>query len=217
MGELDLWDSLNLQNKNLEKTANFAELGIALNNALTEEKFLLIFVDIKNSTSLLCKHKNISKIFEFFKIAADSYKRILEYFTFSKEKNTLFKFVGDGILFLTPFSSQNFKEKNSINQFVDINLLIIKFAIGLSSLVKKFITQELFENITQALKQNSNTLDFRVVGGIGTLYCINFKTQNGILKECIGCPISYLVKKSKCIDTYKWFGEITPEKCKEIL
>jgi hypothetical protein len=64
------------------------------------------------------------------------------------------------------------------------------------------------------LKQKTS-LDFRIVGGLGTLYCIKFKTQNRTLEECIGCPISYLVKESKNVRYYKWFGEITPEECNE--
>jgi len=58
-------------------------------------------------------------------------------------------------------------------------------------------------------------LDFRLVGGIGELHCIEFKTRNGNLKECIGFSISCLVKLSKQVEDYKWFGEFIPKNCKK--
>jgi len=69
---------------------------------------------------------------------------------------------------------------------------------------------KLFDDLSQ-----KTSLDFRIVGGIGTLYCKEFTIKNRTLEECIGCPISYLVKESKNVRYYKWFGEITPEECNE--
>ena len=100
-----------------------------------------------------------------------------------------FKFVGDGVLFLKP-----------------------TFHLSLHLLRRKKL-QKAYLN----LKRSSPEIDFRIVGGLGELYCIEFETAQGTLKECVGCPISYLVKKSKEVDTYEWFGEITPEKCRELL
>jgi hypothetical protein len=59
-----------------------------------------------------------------------------------------------------------------------------------------------------SLKAKNNNLNFRLVAGYGTLYCISFRTANGTLKECIGKPISFLVKVSKFVNTYKWFGNL---------
>ena len=197
MEEAILTESSNAGTENIHLLLeNFAKITAELNEWKFErsspETFLITFVDIKNSTELIRNHENISKIFEFLKITLRVYTQ--EFGTFD-----LFKLVGDGILFLTSVDLQKLKGlEMDINEIIDITFTI------------------LFYYFYKNLKQNSNILDFRVVSGIGTLYCINFKTQNGILKECIGCPISYLVKKSKCIDTYKWFGEITPEKCEEI-
>ena len=74
------------------------------------------------------------------------------------------------------------------------------------------ILQESYEKLRRI-----TNVDFRIVGGRENLYCIEFETDQGILKECVGCPISYLVKKSKEVDTYEWFDEITREKCRELL
>ena len=205
MEELGLWDLLTLKMEEAILTEssnagtenihllleNFAKTTAELNGWKFEvsspKTFLITFVDIKNSTGLINNPKNIPKIFKFLEITVRAYNQILGSFT-------LFKLVGDGILFLTPFSFQKFKEPESVKRF------------------KQLANNYIFY---RKLKYNSNTLDFRVVSGIGTLYCINFKTQNGTLKECIGCPISYLVKKSKYVDNFEWFGEITPEKCKK--
>ena len=101
-----------------------------------------------------------------------------------------FKLVGDGILFLSYYSE--FSEK------------MLK--------ISEIMLKKSWENL-----RNNTDIDFRIVGGVEKLHCIEFKTRNGNLKECIGFPISCLVKLSKQVEDYKWFGELTPKNCKQIL
>jgi len=223
MEEAILTESSNAGTENIHLLLeNFAKITAKLNEWKFErsspETFLITFVDIKNSTELIRNYKNIQKIFEFLKIAVSVYNQILKSSTLYKKilKFTLFKLVGDGILFLTSVDLQKLKGLEELTK--QLKQILEKYHNKIYYSYKNLGTSSIILRYSYInLKQNSNTLDFRVVGGIGPLYCINFKTQNGTLKECIGCPISYLVKKSKYIDTYKWFGKITPQKCKEIL
>jgi len=127
--------------------------------------------------------ENPSKATEIFKFLKLSLEVAYKYFN-----PDMFKLVGDGILFL-------------LDDWI-------------YTIFDKEVLKELYEAIKKEIKsQGIPSIDFRIVGGYGELYCIEFQTQSGSLKECIGFPMSCLVKRSKRVDKHEWFDKLTPEKC----
>ena len=107
------------------------------------------------------------------------------------KNNFIFKLVGDGVLILVPDKTY------------------FRIKIKLYKKMSHFSIDQIFiKHLYTKLKNKNNNLNFRLVACYGTLYCISFTTANGTLKECIGKPISFLVKESKNVNTYRWFGSL---------
>ena len=136
-----------------------------------------------------------------------------------------FKLLGDGILILIPLKEFNrvLEEANIYGEIIPSREISIKIEGGKRKLIvreqRESITPEtlmekIYKELNNSLKQLNTPFKVRVLGGLGSLFKIPYGKDS---YEYLGCPISYLVKKSKEVDTYKWFGEITREKCQELL
>jgi len=93
-------------------------------------------------------------------------------------ENFEFKLVGDGVLILIPIKNKQ-------------DLKIIKDKLNSLKKDKKSV--------------NSHSHSYRIVCGLGTLECFHFYIKGLSLKECIGRPISCLVKLSKDVKEFKEF------------
>ena len=94
-------------------------------------------------------------------------------------ENFEFKLVGDGVL------------------------ILVKETVWLKKM-KTITIKELYNMYEEQI-----SLQFRLVGGFGKLSCIQFKTNQLLLKECIGRPISCLVKLSKDVKPPKPYKLMT--------
>ncbi len=222
MESLDLWDFLSMDEniQNLEKKAFEDINNIIFHNAnmfpsISSRKYVVFLLDIKDSTTVLQENSNSSrKILDFLKTSL-----YLFYFITSNLKLSFyFKPVGDGFIFLLPILEDS---KNFIKVLLFLGYhTLIKYTKSPKPNIKGADIGEYIGWVYLNLLKKTIKIkfDYRLVGGYGNLICIEIARKNtNPLVECTGCPISYLVKKSKEVDTYKWFGEITPEMCRELL
>ncbi|RTZ58046.1 MAG: hypothetical protein DSZ31_06600 [Gammaproteobacteria bacterium] len=138
-----------------------------------KNKYFIFFLDIKDSSRIIYKNNLIAANKIYIFLLITL--KVLKDFVCNLEFNV--KFVGDGIIILIPYNS-----KLKINE--------------------KFL-KTLREEILNNLKRKNLKLDFRIVGGLGDLYCIEFGDN---FMECIGSPLIFLIKNSKNISNFKWFG-----------
>jgi len=171
---LGLWEHLALNDWLLTESFSAADTTTSysnLNKHIKQEKYLLLFFDLVNSTARVDDPNFIREVFSFLgSVLSEAQARF--------DGNFIFKLVGDGVLILVPYKRY---PDNSLENFLIYLYKVLK---------------------------EQNNFNFRLVAGYGTLYCISFRTDNGTLKECIGKPISFLVKESKNVKTYKWFGNL---------
>jgi len=125
-----------------------------------------------------------------------------------------FKLLGDGILILIPLKGFNrvLEEANIYGEIIPSREILIREQR--ESITPEILMEKIYKKLNNDLKQLNTPFKVRVLGGLGSLFKIPYGKDS---YEYLGCPISYLVKKSKEVDTYKWFGEITREKCQELL
>jgi len=182
--------------------------------------YLIIFLDIIGSTRyFIFLEENfmlVYKVYNFFWKSLDVTLKLKKELFHIKKYD--FKLLGDGILIFIPLEEFN----NTLGIANSVNFpsreIFIKSEEKRKPIVREqreFITPEaLMEKIYKKLNSILKPLNIRVLGGLGSLLKIPYGKDS---YEYLGCPISYLVKKSKEVDTYKWFGEITREKCRELL
>ena len=222
MGSLNLWDFLSMDEsiQNLEKKAFEDINNIILHNANMfpsnySRKYVVFLLDIKGSTTILQENSNSPReILDFLKTGL-----YLFYFIASNLKLSFyFKPVGDGFIFLLP-KLEDSKSFIKVSLFLGYHTLM-KYTKSPKPNIKgvdigEYIGWVYLDLLKKTIKVR---FEYRLVGGYGNLLCFEIaRKSTSPLIECEGCPISYLVKKSKEVDTYKWFGEITREKCRELL
>jgi hypothetical protein len=190
---LGLWEHLALNDWLLTESFSAADTTTSysnLNKHIKQEKYLLLFFDLVNSTARIDDPNFIREVFSFLgSVLSEAQARF--------DGNFIFKLVGDGVLILVPYS---FYLDDFLNEIFKKEFT--------KSIPLSFWNKNGFINKLYKVLKEQNNFNFRLVAGYGTLYCISFRTANGTLKECIGKPISFLVKVSKFVNTYKWFGNL---------
>ncbi len=173
------------------------------------ENYVIFFLDIIDSTRyFLFLEENFILVYQIYNYFWNSLENTLKIKIVLNAVPIIeydFKLLGDGILIFIPL-----KEFNRVLDLINKREKFIENA-QIKSITPETLIKEIYEKLNDRL---NTPFKVRVLGGSGSLLKIPYGKDS---YEYLGCSISYLVKKSKEVDTYKWFGEITREKCRELL